>query len=308
MKILLVETSAVGKNNVTVHVRNAITIQKYLMQKHDCRLVWEESQIDQNEQFDIILFFSASFYFQHDAFSRLMDNQKKCSIGWLTNEFELFQNHFLKGRTEFIIANFDKGAVKKAHSYKNYLHVNLNTLIIRENPTILEKTRGLCYYGTFRKYRLPYFRKWLKEDVVLSSSKKNWDKFASAGCDCYATTPFEWEEGKEQLARFKGSLYIEDTKTHKYFNHFANRFYEALNCNVLPIFDKTCIGTINLESKYFINRNLICEPESYKYTLEKGIDEEKDFFAYNRQVALNQKNEVLIAIDNFLFQECSLKN
>ncbi len=128
-------------------------------------------------------------------------------------ELFIFQNNFLKGRTEFIIANFDKGAVKKAHTFKNYLHVNLNTLIIRETPTILEKTRDLCYYGTFRKYRLPYFRKWLKSDVILSCSKKNWDKFASAGCECLVTTPFEWSEGNEHLARFKGSLYIEDTKT-----------------------------------------------------------------------------------------------
>ena len=59
---------------------------------------------------------------------------------------------------------------------------------------------------------MQYFRQWLQKDMVLSCSKKNWDKFAQCGCDCWATTAFTWDAGKEQLALFKASLYIEDTR------------------------------------------------------------------------------------------------
>ncbi len=68
------------------------------------------------------------------------------------------------------------------------------------------------------------------------------------------------------------------------------------------------MGTILLEDKYFIPRELICEPDNYKYLLEEGLYEQDAFFSWNRQVAFKQKTEVLAAIENFLLQEFSLKN
>lgn len=307
MKILIVETSLVSNaSGVVVHVRNAVEIHNHLSKSHDCRLVWLPEQINEHEQYDIILFVAASFYFEYQKFVKLMDNQKRCQIGWLTNEFELFQNSFLTGRTDFIINNFAKEAIKKKHTYKELLQVNLNTLIISENPVQAKKDYRCCYYGTFRKYRVKYFRKWLHGDVVLSSSRKNISNFAALGLTCKVSEPFSWEYGLQTLSRFMFSLYIEDTKTHQHFNHFANRFYEAINTTVLPFFDSSCMGTIVKEKDYWIPDELVGEPEDLNRKNSFGFDV-NGFFEHNRSVAICQKKQVLGEIELFL-ENLSTKN
>lgn len=299
MKILLVETSPIGANNVTVHARNAVLINDYFQKRGlDSKLVWKPDQITVGDQFDVILFFSASFYFPHEKFTELLDSQTKCKVGWLTNDYELFMNDFLKGRTDFLIGAFDEKLIKKAHTHNSYLQVKLNSLITCDTPTELPKTRDICYYGTFRKYRVPYFKKWLRGDMVLSTSKKNWDKYGQIHCDCWATTQFNWVRGEEQLARFRASLYIEDTKSHIYYCSFANRFFEALNCNVLPVFDPSCLGTLRQEYKYFVPDALVCEPDTWRANIEK-VDA-KEFFRKNRAAAILERDETLAAIEKFL--------
>lgn len=299
MRILIVETTPVGSNNVTVHVRNAMIIADYLVARgHVCQLVWDEAQIQIDARYDIILFASASFYFRHEKFSALIDNNKSARIGWLTNDYELFMNDFLKGRIHFLIGAFDKTLIKKAHQCDKYLQIKLNTLIVRDVPTVLEKTRGMCYYGTFRKYRVPYFKKWLNGEVILSSSKKNWDKFAQIGCEGFVTTQFNWAQGQEQLARFDASLYIEDTKSHDFFCSFANRFFEALNCNVLPVFDKSCLGTIQKETNYWVPDSLVAEPDSWRAQIA-SVDKDR-FLQVNRDAAIQEKRGALESIEKFL--------
>jgi hypothetical protein len=133
--------------------------------------------------------------------------------------------------------------------------LNLNALIyspVKINPSSKD---GIIYYGSFRSDRSKYFTKYLNSDIILSTHKKNREKFLNAGVK---TEKFidrlKWD--KDGLAPYLCSLYIEDEKTHTYYNHLANRFYESLNYNVVPLFSEECSNTINL-SQYPIPPDLI---------------------------------------------------
>ena len=137
-------------------------IFNFLRQRHECSIVDFHSDIDSSIQYDIILYSSASIYNDHVKFNELMDNQKNCKIGWITNEFELFTNDFVKKRMTFMITNFEESGIKKAHRHDQLLMVNLNTLIAKERNPLYEKKYKVCYYGTWRKYRQAYFKKYFK--------------------------------------------------------------------------------------------------------------------------------------------------
>jgi hypothetical protein len=241
----------------------------------------------------------------YERFVQLMDNQKNCKIGWIANEFELFCNDFIKKRgLDFMITNFEEWGVKKAHTHNKYLMTNLNALQARErNPLIpTDKKYDVCYYGTYRKYRDPYFKKYMIKDMVLSTSTKNVKRFLLAGCeDCWLTDKFSWEAGNETLNLFRASLYIEDTKTHKLYNHLANRFYEGLYCNCAVFFDRNCENTI-LKSKYPIESWFIID--SYEELLDKlhrtDIVRLESFLNDNTIMALADKNRCLNEIQTFL--------
>jgi hypothetical protein len=304
MKILLVETSPISKNNdVCVHARNSIILSEHLNQYHDCRLVSSEEEIlDVEEQFDYIIYISATFYFKHLRFEELMNNQKNCKIGWITNEFELFANDFLKNRMDFIIANFEEWGVKAAHKHNKFLMTNLNALQARLPNLVIDKHHDVCYYGTYRKYREPYFRKYLTKDMVLSTSGKNIKKFQLLGCDCLLTDKFSWEKGQETLNLFHATLGIEDTKTHKLFNYLPNRWFESLYCNCAIFFDKTCQNSIN-KDVYNIDKWFIID--SYDELINK-VNELKagrsieDHICFNTIIALREKDRTLLEIEEFL--------
>ena len=303
MNILFVETSPLSKNNdVTVHVRNSVILCDFLKQNHTCRLVSDEADItDTSEQFDFIIYISATFYFKHERFTELMNNQKSCKIGWLTNEFELFANDFLKNRMDFIIANFEEWGIKKAHTHTKFLMTNLNALQARPRNKIVNKAYPTCYYGTYRKYREPYFKKYLVNDMILSTSGKNVKKFQLLGCDCLLTDKFSWKEGEETLNQFVSTLYIEDTKTHKLFNHLANRWFESLFCNTVCFFDKTCENTIKRDV-YTIDPFFVVE--SYDEIMQKlGVLDNNMVETHlnsNTLTALIEKDKCLLSIENFL--------
>lgn len=303
MRILLVETSPVGKNDVTVHVRNSVILTEYLNQNHSCRLVWDDSGIPNlDEQFDFIIYISATFYFKYDRFVQLMDNQVACKIGWLSNEHDLFMQNFLKQYgIDFMISNFEEWGVKKAHKHDKYLMTNLNTLIAKPRNPVCDKTYDTIFYGTHRKWRVKYYQKYLINDMILSTSPKNVKKYLLDGCDCLLTDKLSWKLGDETLNQFKASLYIEDTINHKLYNHLANRFYEALFCNCMVLFDKSCINTIK-RSGYTIDDAFVIDSYDEIGDKIKNIDPKlvEDFLTTNTKIALDDKVKTLDEIEKFL--------
>jgi hypothetical protein len=137
----------------------------------------------------------------------------------------------------------------------NWNILNLNTLIYAPVNIPLSSKNDIIYYGSFRSDRAKYFAKYLDNGVVVSTHQKNREKFLNAGVK---TEKFidriKWD--KDGLTPYLCSLYIEDEKTHTYYNHLANRFYESLSYNVVPIFSEECLNTIEL-SKYPITTDFI---------------------------------------------------
>jgi len=306
MKILLVETSVINKNaDVTVHIRNSFVLEQYLKKNHDCRLVSQEEDItDIEEQFNYIIFISATFYFKHERFSQLIHNQKNCKLGWITNEYELFMQDFLKQHSvDFIIANFEEWGLKKAHKHDKFLMTNLNALMAKPRNECIQKEYDIVYYGTYRKYRDSYFKKYLIDDMVLSTSGKNVKKFQLLNCDCWLMDKMSWKAGEETLNSFKASLYIEDTKTHKLFNYMANRFFEALFCNCALFFDKSCTSTISKDAykipDYFIVDSYADLMGKIEYLNMEIVD---DFISVNTDIALKEKAKTLRQVEDFLVQ------
>lgn len=303
VKILIVETSTISKTTSIAHVRNAISLHQHLIDHFECELVDLTMDVDVSKQWDIILFSYASARADYSKIEVLINNQDNVKIGWITNEFELFANEYVKQKMTFMINNFDREGIKQAHRHDRLLTTNLNTLIMRTPNPKIEKKYDMCYYGTYRKYREGYFRKYFKENMILSASKKNWKNFIDVGIDgsCNVTEKFSWEDGKETLNLFKASLYIEDTKTHTWFNHMANRFFEGLYCNTPLFFDVTCKNTIR-KDVYEIDDYFIVDGYDELEDRIKNIDQDKvdHFLTVNSSIALEERTKTLDEILEFL--------
>lgn len=301
MKILIVETSKVSQNSTIAHVRNSIILQEFLEDHCDCRLTDLSEKQDLSEQWDIILFSYATGRADFSNIEKLLNNQTDCKVGWITNEFELFANGFVKEHMTFMINNFHESGIKKAHKYNQLLTTNLNTLIAKPRNQSVEKKYDVIYYGTYRKYRDDYFRKYLKENLIFSTSKKNWKTFIDVEASCKVTDKISWVDDRETLNLFKASLYIEDTKTHDCFNFMANRFFESLYCNTAMFFDKSCMNTIE-KDLYHIDPYFIVS--SYDELINKvnDLDHElvENHLAYNTFIALSERDKTLNQILNFL--------
>tara|TARA_R110000787_G_scaffold284710_1_gene398742 strand:- start:936 stop:1874 length:939 start_codon:yes stop_codon:yes gene_type:complete len=143
----------------------------------------------------------------------------------------------------------------KRHVWANMPHVcknpwdtyiNWNMLTWDPQPHKEPTVDGLFYYGACRKDREIYFKKYFGGEAelpyhgLISTSKRGMNKFREVAPYANYIQPFS--ECKE-LGKYKMSLYIEDTRIHKYYNSPANRFYECLSNGVAQIFDVSCIGT-----------------------------------------------------------------
>lgn len=303
MKLLIIETAKVSPSTTIAHVRNAMEIHRYFNSIDDCSCDIVDGTSDVPDgQFDIILFSAATIHFNFAQFEALLDRQTHCQIGWITNEFELFANAFVKERMTFMITNFEEHGIKKAHRHDSLLVTNLNTLLAKERNNPIAKKYGCCYYGTYRKYRDPYFSKYLDEsgEVLLSTSRKNVKRFIDAGVSCNFTDKFSWSFGQETLNLFASSLYIEDTKTHSCFNYMANRFFEGLFCNTPCFFDSSCISTIH-KDVYEIDKDFIVDGLDDLKVKTSSLSEEKkeQFLTVNTGIALNEKRKTLRDIHLF---------
>lgn len=287
--ILIVSTIPIVKNNSsTVINRNCYEISKYLK----CDYVSSGETI-KLKQYDLIIFAYSSFYFQFKPFMTLLEAQKNCKVGWITNEYNITPNGCFKDKIEFTISNFENT------KYPNNLSINLNTLIyMGRNPEVKKKYNAV-YYGTYRTGREKYFIKYLQDEVMLSTSEKNKKKFKVLGCNPTYISKFNFLKKQETLNLFEKSLYIEDEKTHTLYNYLANRFYEAINCNALPLFDRSCENTIKKSGYYIPDEFIIDSIEDLK---NRKIDPtlREQFLIVNDQIALKERAETLSRIKDFL--------
>ena len=207
------------------------------------------------------------------------------------NNYEVIANHVESGT-----------AVK---DYEKFHTINLNLLLFKGVNKLTDKKYDLIYWGSYRPNREKYFREYFDADMMLSTSQKNLKKFRDIGCKATGINKLSWDRHQETLNLFKYTLYIEDEKTHNHYSHLANRFYEALQCNVLTFFDSNTAKTtaqagLSIPDFFFVegsqdlkNKIKIADKDFLKLLSEqhKWVDQE----IVKRKQMMQQLNEVFYA-------------
>jgi len=236
-------------------------------------LIWSYPTVNDNikENYDVIIFNHASQYSYVDYL--WLEKSPNAKLFHITNEYNLGEPRILwiavkrAGRKYDVIANHPQKASKIVSKYVNNWNIlNLNAIIFEPKKEFILNSNnksGCVYYGSFRKERSIYFEKYLTNDIILSTHSKNIDKFRNVGTQSNIIKRIDWT--KRGIGDYRSSLYIEDTKTHIYYNYLANRFYEALNYGVTPIFAKECINTINLSGYNIPDKYIIGDSSELRY-------------------------------------------
>ena len=269
MKTLIIDSHKgfPHENATNLHVRNA----RIIAEKLGATLIASHAGADEiaQQKWDRIVFNHASGYSNVDY--KCLEMNPEAKLCYITNEYNLGEPQLLwmaakTGRKYNVIANHPPEASKVVKKYvDNWDIVNLNAIIFEEKKDTEEellfpiKQDGVVYYGSFRANRKKYFEKYFDERIYVSTSKDNIIKFGKIlpNLNCKFIGKLKWKPIK-QLKSFAISLYIEDEKTHKHYNHLANRFYEAISCGVTPVFDYSCVDTTN-KSGYCIPEEYFCK-------------------------------------------------
>jgi len=302
MKMLIIDSHKGTEKGVpqNMHWQNSKILADYF----GADLIWSYPSVNENIKtgYEVIIFVHASHYSYTDT--EWIVKNPDAKLFYITNEYNLGEPLMLwklakQGRKYSVIANHPAKASKVVLKYTDKWDVlNLNALIYEpkkrksEMSLFNEISSGCIYYGSFRKDRSAYFKKYLNENILLSTHSKNIDKFRSAGATSNIGSRINW--AGNGLFPYKQSLYIEDVKTHTYYNYLANRFYEALNYNCVPIFGNECRGTINL-SGYKI-------PDDYFIENSNEIKNKEGLLCLDEWhiMAGNEKKEVLVKISEIV--------
>ena len=276
MKIALIEIYPSKKMNtrkmIDAHLRNSITLSEYL--KCDLLLIESDFIAALDKKYDILILSYGSAYASFNLIKELFKRNKNAKKFWITNEYNLVPITPTMKHKHSIIGNFEKQPYTR--NVINFHTLNLNLLLAKDPNRIQNKKYDCIYYGTFRINRSKYFKKYLQNEMYLSTSSKNFKKFKHIGCNPKYITKLNWIEGKETLNLFKYQLYIEDVKTHTNFNNLANRYYEAGFCNNVVFFDINCRNTINnSELRYY-------KEQVENYIVKDCKDLQKKIKEYNK--------------------------
>lgn len=299
LTIAIIETSPKSDSTIDAHTRNSIILSEHLNKKHDCDLLFSNDAV-LLKQYDFIIFSYASFYFDFRKFKILIENQKNCKYGWITNEYNLSPNSYFKNLISFSITGFPQSSKKIT---ENQCSINLNTWLLKSKTKNNVKKHDLIYYGTFRVNREIYFRKYFKEkNIYVSTSSKNQKKFKNIDCNPIYIEKLNWTENRETLSLFNASLYIEDEFSNDNFTNIANRFYEALYCNTASFFDESCRKTIKqsnvqIDEFFIVNSTKeINEKIKSKDFKEKSLNQ----ISINYKLAVQEKQDTLKQVQQFI--------
>ena len=264
MSIAIIESkktkSDLPLSPIDAHLRNAYVLRDEL----DATILYNRDHLREcwNRNFEHIIVSYGTFYADIIPFLRWMEDRKDLSkFYFLSNEYNLSPNSsfhkFLKENSFDVIANHVESGTN-VKGYSAFHTLNLNLLLFKGRNELTEKKYDLIYWGRYRPNREVYFKKYFNRDMMLSTSQKNLRKFREIGCDAIGINKLKWDKNAETLNLFKYTLYIEDLKTHDHYSHLANRFYEALQCNVLMFFDvnakkTTQLAGLDVDDFYFVN-------------------------------------------------------
>ena len=306
VKFLIIDSHK-GNQSIpqNLHWLNADKLRKHLVSVgHEVNLIWSYPSVNDRIEggYDCIIFNHASRY-SYISDEWLKQNSE-AKLFYVTNEYNLGEPLVLwswvktQGKQFDVIANHEMSASKVVKRYvKTWNIVNLNTLIVEETPHAQEHQffsfdkQNCIYYGSFRKDRVKYFQKYLTGEIVVSTHAKNRFKFEDIGISGPFRDRIDW--AKDGLTLYKTLLYIEDVSTHDNYNFLANRFYEALNYNVFPLFDVSCKKTLELSGYNIPDYALVDNPSQVMYITNDLPESSTQHLNMWRTQALIEKKQVL---------------
>ena len=261
VKTLVIDShKGTNKPSPNLHWQNARTLATAL----GGDLIWSYPGVNDTIKggYDRIVFVHASHYAYTDY--AWLEASPDAKLFYVTNEYNLGEPRTLwmaakAGRHYTVLANHPSVASKVVMKYVDdwKLH-NLNALCYAPKGQPTAEATGCAYWGSFRKGRIPYFQKYLASGTIaISTHQKNREKFGAIGVNGPFLPRFDIAAGA--LTAFKTALYIEDEVTHIHYNYLANRFYEALSWGVLPVFDESCVGT--LDKSGYTGATVVTRPE-----------------------------------------------
>ena len=261
MRVLVIDShkSSNNKPAQNMHWTNA----KIISEAMGGDLIWSYPTVNDHikSDYDVIIFVHASHYAYTDY--KWLEQSPNAKLFYVTNEYNLGEPRTAwmaakqAGRKYTVVANHPQKISKVVGKYvDDWIQVNLNSLVynpdtqpvVDDTQTSLfdsdSESKGAVYYGSFRKGRTEYFKKYLNGGITLSTHHSNHNKFRDLGVEPNFAPRIDWFGAG--LIPYKASLYIEDEVTHNNYNYLANRFYEALNYNCTPLFDVSCARTVAL--------------------------------------------------------------
>lgn len=244
MKIAILDvrqgSGRVAAKSYTVAYRNLCVLRDHF----NADLFVNASEIKQDSDYDIIICGFGSTSCERERSTDFLMRNKSARLFWLVGEYEqsTFDPLFYSRREFEVIKNFEHSIRNKRCSKQHF--VNINTLLARPQNKPVQKKYGCVYYGRWRPDRLPYFERYLHDPLYLSTGSKNIKEYFHRGCSPRIIAPLSWSASRETLNLFAASLYIEDVYTHTHYNCLANRYYEALFCGAVPLFDASCANTL----------------------------------------------------------------
>jgi hypothetical protein len=255
--VLICECTSIWGDPIDAHTRNSLAMAKDLgcdivggTCTDNMRVEIPSSYVHcLKKSYNAIVFPYGSHYINYFHYPRFIRANPHAQLFWLINEYNSTHPFsFLKKQCNILtdeivmVTNVDNDP--RVDRFQATVRINLNLLLARKPNALVKKNYNIAYYGTFRPNREPYFRTYLRDGLVVSCSPKNLTKFHAIGCTSKFIGKMHWPAGRETLNNFRFSLYIEDDFTHDNYNYLANRFYEALFCNCVLMFDRTCANTI----------------------------------------------------------------
>lgn len=241
--------------NASVNIRNMISLADAL----NATFYFNTAMLD-SRKYDVIIFGFGSISTEINKTVEFVIRSGAKRFFWLVGEYEQSMNPALyyackKTGIKFeTIQNFDLKAKNFGQFCKGKHFVNINLLVAKEPNKLTPKKYDCVYYSRWRPDRAKYLREYLQGDIYFSSDAKNFKQHKHIGCNPKYIAKLDWTPKKETLNLFKYSLYIEDQFTHNCFNNLANRYYEAVICNNVILFDANTENTIlNSELSIYID-------------------------------------------------------
>lgn len=263
-----------------------------------------------DKSYNRVVFVHASKYTKSSAFIDYILNLDSPELWYVCNDYNLGEPDSLwnlckkYGFKYNVIANHKPEHSKIVTKYVNEWAIcNLNALcfdplipptfnqVSSFFPTDSDYRRDIVYFGAWRSGREKYFKKYFNKDFPVSTSRKNIKKFTQNGVHALWTDRLNWYGVKGTLFDYKSSLYIEDEKTHEWYSHLANRYYEALSYSIPTFFDKSCLSTLDKAEVDIPEYYIVDSQEELWFKIKQNLNLE--FINKLREQALAEKLDVL---------------